>query len=269
MPRELVEIAIDRLSLRQQVRESSGFDDESLAGLARSICESGGVHQPLLVRREDGELVILDGERRYRAAKLAGLLNVPIIIEDVELTSSEITHRQFVLDAQRVGLSIVERGRAVACLISDAGWTAEQAAGKLGISPASVSRMLAVLKLPGSILQHVQSGRISPDAAYQLSRVDDADEQARLAEDVTEGLLTRDALSRKLKRVQRAQSTKRSSRVTATLGSGRTVTFAGNDLSLESVTEWLEQLLSRAKKAKTQGLSLHTFVRTLKDQATS
>jgi len=266
MSREFIEVPLDQLILHAQVRTASGMDDDSLNGLAESIKEYG-VQQPLLVRREADGLVVLDGERRARASKLAGLKSVPAIVDDTTLTPAEVTERQLLLDAQRVGLSVTERAEAIECLITDTGWSVEQTAKKLGISAACVTRTLAVLKLPDDILQHVEAGRISADAAYQLSRVSDSGEQARLAEQVTEGLLTRDALTRKLKRVRRTQEARRGTRVTAAIGSGQTITFVGGDLTLDTVTDWLEQLLSRAKKAKAQGLSLQTFVRTLRDQA--
>lgn len=266
MSRELIEVPLDTLILLPQVRTVSGMDDETLSGLADSIKESG-VQQPVLVRREADGLVVLDGERRIRASKLAGLKSVPAIVDDTKLTAAEVTERQLLLDAQRVGLSVTERAEAIERLVTDTGWSVEQTAKKLGISAASVTRTLAVLKLPDEILQHVEAGRISADAAYQLSRVSDPGEQARLAEQVTEGLLTRDALTRKLKRVRRSQEARRGTRVTAAIGSGQTITFVGGDLTLDTVTDWLEQLLAKARKAKAQGLTLTTFAAALRDQA--
>jgi len=267
MPRKYLEVDINTLCLRPQVRTASGLDDDSIARLAKSIQETGGIHQPLLVRRDGDELVILDGERRYRAAMLAKIDTVPVVIEESSLSDADVTQRQLVLDVHRADLSIIERGTAVARLMEDSKLTRDQAAQRLGVSPASVTRMLAALNLPTAIREHVLCGRIGSDCAYMLSRVEDPDEQARLASEVTEGLLTRDALTRKLKRVRRVEETKRGTRITATLGSGRTVTFAGSELTLDTVTEWLEQLLGKAKKAKAQGFTLQTFARTLRDQA--
>lgn len=62
--RHIHEVPIERLVCRPQVRETSGFSEAEIAGLARSISESGGIHQPLLVRRDGDALVVLDGERR-------------------------------------------------------------------------------------------------------------------------------------------------------------------------------------------------------------
>ncbi|MCA9281079.1 MAG: ParB/RepB/Spo0J family partition protein [Phycisphaeraceae bacterium] len=265
-------VAIDLIERRPQVRESSGLSAEELVALAASIKESGGIHQPLLVRREGERLILLDGERRLRAAKLGGLTEVPVVVTEESLTDAQVTHRQLVLDAQRVGLGPVERAVAVSRLMGEAGWTADQTATKLSVSPASVTRTLALLKLPEPILAHVAAGRITADAAYMLSRIDDPDEQMRTAAQVTEGLLTRDALQRKLRRVRGGKGRPAAgikSRVTVALGPGRSVTVTGAGLSIETLIEWLEPMLARAKKAKGQGLTLATFVRTLKDQATA
>jgi hypothetical protein len=112
-------------------------------------------------------------------------------------------------------------------------------------------------------------GRISADAAYLLARVDEPQEREALAKDVVSGRLTRDALSRKLRRVQKAEEARVAgpARITAILGEGRAITIAGKALTLDAVIEWVEQLLTRAKKSRSQGLTLETFVRTLKDQA--
>jgi ParB-like chromosome segregation protein Spo0J len=147
--------------------------------------------------------------------------------------------------------------------------TAEQVAKRLGQSPATVSRTLSVLKLPEELRAQVASGQIPADTAYLLARVEAPERQAELAAEVVDGKLSRDALTRKLKRVRRAeaQATDGPNRVTALLGGGRSITVGGKGLTLDSLVEALEQLLSRARKSKSQGLSLATFVRTLRDQA--
>jgi ParB/RepB/Spo0J family partition protein len=254
-----------------QARKTTGFGVADLAGLAESIKESGGIHLPLLVRNEGGKLVVLDGERRLRAAKLAGLTEVPVVVSDESMSDSQVLHRQLVLDAQRVGLGPMERARALGRLIEEAGWSAEQAARKLGLSAATVSRSLALLKLPEAIQAKVSSGTLPADSAYLLARMDDPQAQAALAAQAGEGMLSRDALSRKLRRVRRAENAAQAgvARATVALGGGRTVTVTGKDITLDSLVDLLEPLLARARKARSQGLSLHTFIRTLKDQASA
>jgi ParB-like chromosome segregation protein Spo0J len=147
--------------------------------------------------------------------------------------------------------------------------TSEKAAARLGFSLASVTRSLSILKLPEDLLGLVANGEITADAAYMLSRVEDPAEQKRLAADVCGGRLSRDALARKLKASRRSNERKGEgiARHTALLGGGCSVTFVGAGLSLDKAIDWLEQLLARARKAKSQGLTLETFVRALRDQA--
>lgn len=271
MQLQVQEALVESLVCRPQVRERTGFGADDLTGLAASITESGGIHTPLLVRREGANLIVLDGERRLRAAKLLGLVNVPVVVTDEQLGEDDVIHRQLVLDAQRVGLGPLERARAIERLMTLSSWNAEQVARKLGLSPATVSRSLAMLTLPEAIQVQVESGSISADAAYHLARVDDPQEQESLAAEAAGSLLSRDALTRKLKRARRAEEADRTGviRTTALIGGGRAVTFTGKGLTLDSMIEWLEPLLARARKAKAQGLTLHTFIRTLKDQASS
>ncbi len=271
MPQQVHEALVESLVCRPQVRDRTGFGADDLAGLAASIRESGGIHTPLLVRREGDTLVVLDGERRVRAAKILGLTKVPVVVTDEELGEDDVIHRQLVIDAQRVGLGPLERAKAIERLMTLSSWNAEQVARKLGLSGATVSRSLALLKLPESIQAQVASGSISADAAYHLARVDDPQEQVSLAAEAAGRMLSRDALTRKLKSARRAEEAAQAGvvRATALLGADRSVTFTGKGLTLDSMIEWLEPLLAGARRAKAKGLSLQTYFRTLKDQASS
>src|SRR5258708_3418886 len=103
-------VPIDRLICEPQVRER--FDEESLAGLAQSIKESG-ILQPILVRREGSEFIVVEGERRVRAAPMAGLTEVPVLINDRELSEGEIIYRQFATNCQREHLTPIEKSKAI------------------------------------------------------------------------------------------------------------------------------------------------------------
>lgn len=267
MSSQVVDAAVNSLVCRQQLRSDTGFGAGELACLAESI-RAVGVLQPLLVRREGSALIVLDGERRLRASILAGRETVPIIVEEKELAEPEVTERQLILDIQRVHVGPIERAKAIARMMEALGWTADRVAQRLGQSPASVSRSLSLLKLPPGLQVRVASGELAADAAYQLSRVSDPTEQATLALESEGGKLSRDALARKLKSARRAEERRGegSSRCKALLGKCA-VTVDGPGLSLESMIGWLEDLLTRARKAKAQGLTLETFTRALKDQA--
>jgi len=261
-------VAINRLKVKPQVRKH--FDDASLDGLAANIREVG-LQQPLIVRREDDSLVVLDGERRLRAFSRLGATEVPVLILDDDPSIVDVRLRQLACNLQREDLTPIDRAEAIRQLMDAGSMTADQVAKRLGQSPATVSRTLTVLKLPEDLRAKVASGQIPADAAYLLARIDEPQRQSELAAEVVGGKLSRDALTRKMKRVRRAEAQAKDgpNRITALLGGGRSITVGGKGLTLDSLMEALEQLLSRARKSKSQGLTLTTFVRTLRDQAAS
>lgn len=269
MPEEQIQyLPPDRICTDRQARET--FDEETLAGLAESLREVGQ-QQPLRLRRDGDRLVIVDGERRWRAAKMAGLTVLAVIIEEKELCEAEVIHRQLVSNCQRDDLTAWEKSQAIQRLMKEAGWTASQTAKKLGLSPASVTRLLAPLGLPESIRRQLEAGEISGSAAYELARVEDPAKQAELAARVASGELSRDGLSVVVKRTKKPASDKapaKSARVVLTLGEGRTMTIAGPALTgIETLVSWLEELLTSCRKAQRSGFAVDTLQKMLKDQA--
>jgi ParB family chromosome partitioning protein len=268
--RIIQQIPIGQLECRAQVRDSSGLSADEIAGLAQSIKEAGGILQPILVRREGDSLVVVDGHRRLAASKAAGQATVPAIVEEADLSDSEVTYRQLVLDAQRVQLNPMERARAIARLMTESQWPAATVAVKLGMSPATISKLLALQELPENVQQDVASGKVPMSTAYGLARVGEVGLRETLANEASGGRLTRDALSRKIRRIQREQSGeagKATTRMTAMLSDGRSVTVNGRRLSIDSLIECIDELLAKAKKARSQGLELATFAQMLRDQS--
>lgn len=266
MTSSLQTVPVESVVVREQVRRH--FDEEGIKGLAASIAESG-LQQPLLVHCEAGTLVLIDGERRLRAVRLLSKADVLVHVLQDPVTIANAIERQLASNLQRAGLNPVEKANGIALLMKQGDMTVEGVAKKLGSSPGQITKALAVLKLPADLQAEVVAGRLPGDSAYQLSRVDDPKRQAVLAGEVLGQRLTRDGLTRKLKRLGRSEAARHNgpSRITTVLGEGRSVTLTGKGLSLDSVIEWLEQLLVRAKRAKSQSLSLETFARAMKDQA--
>ena len=141
-------LPLDQVECYPQVREQ--FDQAALEGLANSI-KADGQLQPIRVRRKGSKFGVVDGERRTRAMRLAGLTTIAAIIEEKELGDGEVIKRQLILNLQREDLTPVERARGIQSLIEATGWTATQAASKLGLSNATVSKSLSLLSLPAAI----------------------------------------------------------------------------------------------------------------------
>lgn len=262
-------IPIDRLECDPQVRER--FDEESLVGLAESI-KASGVLQPLLVRRDGDRLVILEGERRVRACRKAGETHVPVQIDDRELDDVEVTLRQLVLNTQRENLSAVERGRTFARLMEKSGWTAAETARRTGLSEATISRDTAILTLPPDILRRVESGEIKASTAYQIAIAGNSEEQSKLAEATANGRLPRDRVVELTRRSRRASQPRRVSRpkrerFTVRLGPGRSLTVSGPNLTLTSLTEWLQALLKRIGTMEPQNMALADAAKALSADA--
>lgn len=149
----------------------SSFDDEPLRELADSIREHG-VIQPLIVRpMEKNGYQIVAGERRWRASRMVGLSEVPVIIRD--LTDSQTLEIAIIENLQREDLNAVELGQGYKSLMEEYGMTQEQVAEKLGKSRPVIANTIRLLSLPESVLAHVRSGKISRGHAKALLSLED------------------------------------------------------------------------------------------------
>ncbi len=259
-------LPLEKIICEAQVRDKVA--DESLIGLGRSIQEVG-LQMPLRVRRDGERFLVVDGERRLRAARLAKLSSVPVIIEERELSEGEVIQRQMIANIQRVDLSPLEKARSISRLMETTGWNAAETAGRLGISTATATRLTALLSLPADIVAEVEAGRLPASTAYEIGKIDDPVKQAEIAAEAASGRLTRDVVSGHARKAKNgaAQTEQAPSRFVGTLAGGRTVTVFGAGICLDALIGWLEELLAKARKARTQGLELKTFMKMLRDQA--
>ncbi len=252
-----------------QVRKE--FSEESLSGLTESLLAVGQL-APIRVRQEGDVYVIVDGERRHRAMTMAGIFDtIAVIVEQAELTPAAVCHRQLVANVQRDGLGPTEYAKALHELMRSTGWSVTEIAKQVGVSPANVTKALSLMQLPTEIQARIASGAITASAGYDLSRVTDLAEQSKLAAEVANGHLTRDALTRIVKRngtgTTRTASDK-PARFKAELVNGRSVTVSGSGLdNLDTLIAWLEELLGKARKLRPKGLSLAAISKRFRDEA--
>jgi len=134
------------------------FSPEALRELADSVREQGIV-QPLIVRERAGALELIAGERRWRAAQLAGLTEVPIIVREAD--DRAVLELALIENLQRENLNAIEEAQGYAQLISQFKLTQEEAAVKVGKSRAAVANALRMLKLPAAIQAHIRENRLS------------------------------------------------------------------------------------------------------------
>jgi ParB family chromosome partitioning protein len=161
------------------------FDPEALAGLAASI-EASGIVQPLLVRPlHDGSYELIAGERRWRAARQAGLERVPAVVRDP--AEAERLQAALIENMVREDLNPVEEARACASLVEDLGLSKEELARRVGRSRPAVSNLIRLLDLPDEALALLESGELSEGHGRALLAARGNDVRRRLARAAARG----------------------------------------------------------------------------------
>ena len=158
---------------RDQPRKD--FDEQSLQELADSI-SLHGIIQPLIVRKKDQHYEIIAGERRWRAAKLAGLKEVPVIIKDY--SEEEIAEISLIENIQRSDLNPIEEAKAYEKLINSYGLTQESLAERISKSRTVVTNALRLLRLPEDVQELLEKGIISTGHAKVILGAETAEQQS-------------------------------------------------------------------------------------------
>lgn len=166
------------------------FNDEKLSQLSESI-KQYGIVQPLIVKRDGNTYKIVAGERRWRAARLAGLQTVPVIIKD--LTSKQVMEIALIENLQREDLNPIEEAEAYEKLISDFGMTQEEISLAVGKSRPAIANSVRLLSLQDKIKAKLIGGEISSGHARALISIDDSELQLKAVEEIIrKGLNVRD-----------------------------------------------------------------------------
>lgn len=167
------------------------FDEDALAELADSIAKHG-VIQPLLVRpMPDGSYQLVAGERRWRASRMAGLTEVPVVIK--ELSDDEAMALALIENLQREDLNAIEEAQGIKALMDTLSLTQDEAAERIGKSRPAVANALRLLKLPDSVIALVSDGKLSPGHARALLGFKDEQDIIETADLIIEkGLTVRD-----------------------------------------------------------------------------
>ncbi len=178
-----VEADVDRLE-PNDFQPRSYVDDARLQELAQSI-RANGIIQPIVVRRIGDRFQIIAGERRWRAAKVAGLLRVPIVVRDVAPGKEQsLLEMALIENIQREDLNPIEEALAYRRLADEFHLTQEDIATAVGKDRASVANFQRLLKLPDEVRADVSSGRLSMGHARALLSLADQADQRRIARDV-------------------------------------------------------------------------------------
>jgi len=186
-----------------QPREN--FDPQNLEELTQSIKEKG-VIQPILVRRKGDYYELIAGERRFRAANILNIKEIPVIIKDVEDRDS--LELSLIENIQRQDLNSIEEAHAYQYLVDKFQVTQEKISEVLGKSRVSITNTLRLLRLPLEVQEEIKKGRISFAHGRALLELVDVNQQRRLAQEIiSKGLSVRELES--LIKAQRPRGTKR------------------------------------------------------------
>lgn len=189
---------------RDQPRKN--FDEDALQELADSI-KQFGLLQPILVQPRDGYYEIVAGERRWRAAKLAGLKEVPVIIRD--LTEQEILEIALIENIQRENLNPIEEAQAYKKLLTEFHLKQDEVAERVSKSRAAVTNSMRLLKLTDEVQQMVINDMISTGHARALLAIEDPNEQFNLAQRIFDEKLSVRDIEKLVKTIGKPQKEKK------------------------------------------------------------
>ena len=180
---------------REQPRKN--FDEEALEELANSI-KTYGVLQPIIVNKKDDYYEIVAGERRWRAAKKAGLAEMPCIIKD-DITDRSNKEIALIENLQRVDLNPIDKAKGLKELIDDYGMTQKELADSIGISRSNIANSIRILNLDPRVIELAQDGKLTEGHCRNLVVIEDPERQYKAALNIIErGESVRD-IERKIK----------------------------------------------------------------------
>jgi ParB family chromosome partitioning protein len=175
-----LEIPIDRI--RPNPRQPrKRFEDSALSELVESI-RSSGVIQPVVVRRNGDDYELIAGERRWRAARQAGLDRIPAVVRDV--TDAQSLELALVENLLREDLNPMEAAEGYRQLLAEFGWTQEELGHRIGKDRSSIANALRVLKLPSPIQDDLRAGRLTMGHAVALLSLTSQEDQIKLRDQI-------------------------------------------------------------------------------------
>ena len=163
------------------------FDEEALNELATSI-KTHGVIQPIVVNKQDDGYMIIAGERRWRASKIAGLDTVPCVVKNY--TERQIKEIAIIENLQREDLNPIEAARAIKQLMDEYNFTQETVADRIGISRPNIANTLRLLSLTPDVIKMVEQNKLTAGHARCLVVISDANAQYKFAQAACDGKIT-------------------------------------------------------------------------------
>jgi ParB family chromosome partitioning protein len=176
----LVEIPLERIGVNPN-QPRKAFDQEALAELSASI-KASGIIQPVVVRRRGDGYELIAGERRWRAARMAGLDRVPAVVRDA--TDAQSLELALVENLLREDLNPMEEAEAYQSLLAQFGWTQEELGERVGRKQSTIANALRILRLPEAIQEDLRAGRLTMGHARALLALPSVIDQLKLREEI-------------------------------------------------------------------------------------
>ncbi len=203
---KIIDVSItDIVPNPRQPRKHFAIDE--LTSLAKSISKEG-IIQPLTVRRDNGGFELISGERRLRAAKLAGLRSVPCIVINADQRRSSVL--ALIENIQRSDLNCFEEAEAISRLISEGGLSREETASRLGMAQSTLANKLRLLKLTASEQDIIREKRMGERHARALLKIQDEKVRKETLVKAAEGSWTVEALEKYIMKMEREEAKKSS-----------------------------------------------------------
>lgn len=196
-----IEIAVSDI-IPNPLQPRKTFDADKLAELTESIKEHG-VIQPLIVRKNGAKYEIVAGERRWRAAKIAKLKTVPVIVREYD--NAKMAEIALVENIQRHDLNAIEEAEGIKRLMNEFGFNQEQAAKKIGRSRTAVTNILRLLNLPAAVREAVSRETLTMGQVRPLLSLENVQEQEKLARIIAEQGLSARAVEEIVKKIKNGE----------------------------------------------------------------
>lgn len=199
---ELLQIDLDLIEPNSE-QPRTRFTETNLEELAQSI-RANGLVQPIVVRRRGLKYQLVAGERRWRAAQIAGLQKIPAMVKEV--ADEKLLELALIENIQRQELNAIEEAKAYKKLIETVGLTQEMLAERVGKNRTVITTFMRLLKLPDDVQKLVEEEKITAGHGRALLMVDDADKQRRVARSIMEMSLSVRETEKAVKRLAKSES---------------------------------------------------------------
>ena len=219
---------------REQPRKF--FDEEKINELAESIKENGLV-QPIIVSKNGSRYKIIAGERRWRAARVAGLSMVPVVIREDSLDDGKILELALIENIQRQDLNAIEEASAIKSLMTEYKMTQEMVAQKIGRSRPAIANTLRLLNLDKRVQDMLIEGRISETHARAIVVIEDNDLQYDLAQEIEKKGLSAREIEAYMRAKKEKKSTKKKENIFAKDLENRIKNYLGTKVKIVTKTK--------------------------------